>query len=98
MQRNGKVGKYEYTTEQIEKWCVVLVDHCQLQSRRGTNSRGCCIGIRNMNEKISMTKWINKFAEYPEQDLKAYHIVFIISRGYFPIDLASHNKSISHLC
>ena len=88
---------YRYTPQQIEQFYMVLDVHCTLHYFLGDATLGQCLKTENMVDKVSRDKW-SDFAEYPRRDVKAYVLVFIVTRGYFPIDLRKHGLCISHPC
>ena len=88
--------KYELNGAQIHKFGVVLLTFCKVDYVVGGMLTGC-VRAKDPDTPIPCKAW-KDFSEHPEYDVKAYVIVFMISRGYYPLNLESRMLCLSHPC
>ena len=95
----GVVGnRYYYTQTQIKQFKTILVMYAEIDYALGGLPTGClkftkkCIG-----NDVPQKAW-KSFAECPKHQVPIFHIIFICTRGYYPLLMKQRDCGISHFC
>lgn len=96
----GVVGnRYYFTAAQIRSFGEILVAFMRIQYVLGGIISGCPkFSKQCITTPIKRKHW-KSFAKYPQQQtVRIFHIIFIYTRGYYPLRMKERDCSISHFC
>ena len=96
----GVVGnRYYYSAKQMQRFSLILVKYGKDDYILGGLLSGCLkFKLKYHKKKVPRSQW-KDVAEHPKRgNVPIFHIVFICSRGYYPLFMSLRGCGISHFC